>query len=394
MDRSARAKLIKEIEAKRGTRVLAYVTGDRTPTMAQIGDDSLRPIYDQLRGFGKQEKVDVFIYSRGGAIDIPWRIATALRQTAKTWNILIPFRANSAATLLALGADQIVLGRNGELGPIDPNITIQKMTGAPGGPQNLVQEQFNVEDVMAFLKFVRDRVELKGEEAVSASLGRLADRIDPIALGNTYRTHSHIRDVARRMLQSQKVPREKEVIDTIVETLAEKVYAHGHAIGFKDATEVGLPVIEADPTLDDLMWALLQEYETDLKLRKPLDVHAAVSQTDNYREDAVIAMVESSDCVFELQGQVEVRARRQMPAQLVVTVNPRINMQQPVVQTQADGAQPAALDPQAMLQMLAQQLGPQIAKDAEQAVREALAKQAPLVGIDAGFRNGLWVRID
>ena len=44
----------------------------------------------------------------GGAIDVPWRIATALRAAADEWNMLIPFRANSAATLLALGADEIV----------------------------------------------------------------------------------------------------------------------------------------------------------------------------------------------------------------------------------------------------------------------------------------------
>jgi hypothetical protein len=47
---------------------------------------------------GHVARLDVFIYSRGGAIDVPWRIATALRTAADEWNILIPFRANSAAT--------------------------------------------------------------------------------------------------------------------------------------------------------------------------------------------------------------------------------------------------------------------------------------------------------
>ena len=70
-------------------------------------------IYEQLRRMGHVERLDVFLYSRGGAIDVPWRIATALRTAADEWNMLIPFRANSAATLLGLGADEIILGRQG-----------------------------------------------------------------------------------------------------------------------------------------------------------------------------------------------------------------------------------------------------------------------------------------
>jgi hypothetical protein len=52
---------------------------------------------------------------------------------------------------------------------------------------------------------------------------------------------------------------------TIVETLAERVYAHGHAIGFKDAKEIGLPAQAATTQEDGAMWDLLNEYESDMK---------------------------------------------------------------------------------------------------------------------------------
>src|SRR5215470_17463056 len=102
MPRANRKNLIEQIEALRGSRVLSYVTGDRAPAAAQIGDDVVRPMYEHLREIGQVEKLDLFLYSRGGAIDVPWRIGTALRAIAQDWNVLIPFRANSAATLLAL----------------------------------------------------------------------------------------------------------------------------------------------------------------------------------------------------------------------------------------------------------------------------------------------------
>src|SRR5690242_8684606 len=157
MPRAKRKALIEQIEALRGSRVLCYVTGDRAPTPGQIGDDAVRQMYEHLREIGLVDKLDLFLYSRGGAIDVPWRIVTALRASAKDWYALIPFRANSAATLLALGADEIVLGRFGELGPIDPIMTIQRLMPGPGGPGTVVQDSVSVEDVMAYLKFIQER---------------------------------------------------------------------------------------------------------------------------------------------------------------------------------------------------------------------------------------------
>jgi hypothetical protein len=187
------------------------------------------------------------------------------------WSILIPFRANSAATLIALGADQIVLGKQGELGPIDPQLTVSRMVTQPGGGQSLVQEQMAVEDIIAYTKFIHERAGLSDQEALSNALSKLTERLDAVSLGSVYRTHLHIRDVAQRMLQSHKKPLPERTITTIIETLAEKVYAHGHAIGLKEAKGIGLPVDAADDTLDGLMWQLLEQYEGDLKLLQPLD---------------------------------------------------------------------------------------------------------------------------
>src|SRR5581483_4118572 len=147
MANSDRKSLIAEIESIRSSRVLCYVTSDRPPVQGGFADDAVRPIYDHLRAIGHVERLDLLLYSRGGAIDIPWRLARIFSQVSDSWNVLIPFRANSAATLLALGAEQIILGRLGELGPIDPTLQISKPVGNP--PQQ-IQDQVSVEDVMAY----------------------------------------------------------------------------------------------------------------------------------------------------------------------------------------------------------------------------------------------------
>lgn len=381
MSRDERKQVIAKIETLRGSRVLSYVTGDRAPTPAQIGDDAVRPIYDQLRKMGHVERLDVFLYSRGGAIDVPWRLATAFRAAADEWNVLIPFRANSAATLLALGADEIILGRQGELGPIDPIMSLQRLVPGPGGGQGTpVQDNVNVEDVMAYVKFARDRAGLSDQQALITCLSKLTDRLDAVTLGSAYRTHSHIRDVARRMLLSRSKPASEQDMTTIIETLAERVYAHGHAIGLRDAGEIGLPATGADDALDGAMWQLLNVYEHDLKLLEPLDPAAATACQDLYAEQSVISVVETTAGGHEFTGETRVQAKRQTPPNLNVALN--LNVQLPA------GVEADQL-PQAM-QVMLQQFQQTLVQQAQQAVQQALKDQAPITGYEAALRGGRW----
>lgn len=386
MPRDSRKQLIARLEQLRNSRVITYITGDRHPAAAQIGDDAIRPLYDQLRSIGHAAQIDLFIYSRGGAIDVPWRIASALREACDQWHMLVPFRANSAATLIGLGADQIVFGRHGELGPIDPIMNIERIIKQPAGGHTTVQETINVEDLLSYVRFVKERAGLSDQTSLTSSLAKLTDRLDAVSLGSAYRTHSHIRDVARRMLASRKESLGQQAVDTIVETLAEKVYAHGHAISRADAEKVGLPVTAAGVEVEAALWDLWVEYERDLKIREPIDPAVAVEGTDVYREEATIAVIETTDAAYEFRGEIEIRARRQIPANLNVAMN--VNLQLP------PNLQPAqAGQLQAAFQQMLQAAQQALIQQANQAVQEALRAQAPVVGLDARFRGARWVRV-
>ncbi len=386
MARTDRKKLIEEIEKIRGSRVVGYVTSDRAPVTGQIGDDALRPLYEQLREIGHAKKLDLFVYSRGGAIDVPWRMATAIRTASDEWAALIPFRANSAATLLAIGADEIVLGRNGELGPIDPFMNLERVLARPGQPQGtVVQEAVSVEDVMAYVRFARERAGLSDQAALASSLTKLTDRLDAVALGSLYRTHSHIRDVAKRMLTSRKEPGSQQAMATIVETLAEKVYAHGHAIGFREAKDLGLPVVSAPEPLDVLLWDLLRDYEQELKLLDPLDPSAVVAAADSYEEPATLALIETTSALHRFAGRIQVRAQRQMPQTLNVNLNLNVPLSLPP-------GEKLTAEQQSLLQRLVQAAQQAVLQQAQQAAQQAVKAQAPLLGFEAGFRSGKWSR--
>src|SRR5262245_29412574 len=67
-----RREIIQAIEAKRQSRLLTYMTADRQGAAGQIAEDAVRPMYDHLLRFGKQDRIDLLLYSVGGHTDVPW----------------------------------------------------------------------------------------------------------------------------------------------------------------------------------------------------------------------------------------------------------------------------------------------------------------------------------
>ena len=353
MSAEKRKQLIKQIEEERGSRVITYITGDRPGLMAEMADDAVRPVVEQLRRLGSLEKLDVFIYSRGGGMDVPWQLVSAFREISEEWSVLIPFRAYSATTLLTLGADKIIMGPQAQLGPIDPSLTQHHLQGVGKVP---------VEDVMAFIDFMRNKVGLSDQLALTNGLANLIGRVDAVTLGAVYRTYSHIRDTARKIIQSRKEPPTSSDMDQIISTLAEKVYAHGHAISRTEAKTIGLPVDSPPKCLEDTMWNLLQEYESHMKLLEPWDPQAVLGKEEEAEVECVVAIIESTVASHECIIIPRVIRQRQMPQNLQVVVN---------------------LNPQTLDSV--------IREKALIAVQEALMTQAPSIGIETIQRPCRWV---
>src|ERR1019366_2325020 len=165
MPRPIRKSLIEKLQAARDNRLLiAYVTSTRSGHEIQIADDAFRIIFDHLEAAKEQAAngVDLFIHSNGGSGTVPWRIVSLIRQYTKKLAVLVPHRAFSAATLIALGADEIVMHKMGCLGPIDPSVANIFNPPHPSSPGQLAP--ISVEDVTAFFKFVKDEVGITHED--------------------------------------------------------------------------------------------------------------------------------------------------------------------------------------------------------------------------------------
>src|SRR5262249_3913635 len=141
------------------------------------------------------------------------------------------------------------------------------------------------------LRFVKERAGLTDQQALAEAIKPLADKLNPWVLGQISRVYLHIREVARKLLTSRgkRDASEEQRIQVIIETLAEKTYQHGHAIGRREAKEIGLNITNPNPTLEGLMWDLFCAYEKEMALRDPLDPRTFVpSDKDQHSEENVL----------------------------------------------------------------------------------------------------------
>lgn len=231
--------MIKQLEEKRGSKIISYFTADRQNFGAGMSSDDTIPLFfEHLRSIKKVEKIDLFLYTRGGDTLAPNRIVHLLREFCENLAVLIPFRAHSAGTTLALGADEIVMGPMGELGPVDPSVAnvFNPLIDDKDPKKGYIP--ISVEDVSAYMTLIREKG-LNDPNVFSAALKALTDRVHPLALGNVHRQYLLIRTLSKRLLElHMKDEGEKERIEKIVEILSEKLYFHGYQISRHEAKEI------------------------------------------------------------------------------------------------------------------------------------------------------------
>lgn len=303
-------KLLKQIEGIRDSRVIAFLTSDQqnSPFVGRMATDVIPFFYEHLRNVGRTEKLDLFIYSQGGDTIVPWRFVTLAREHCNQLAVLVTYKAHSAATMLALGANEIIMGEMGELSPIDPSI------GTPFNPRREDQPQaqpieISVEDVAGFFNFAKDRLNITSEDNLIQALGMLIEKLHPLALGSVYRSHALIRLIARKMLSlHMQEPTDDPLIAQIVDNLAEKLYYHNYVIGRQEAKSLGLKIVNPPEELEEMLWDLYMAYQSEMGLGEPFDPSQYIS--DETEIDRPVAILDSVGLRSCCRKRLQIKTRK------------------------------------------------------------------------------------
>jgi hypothetical protein len=276
-----RRTLFQRIEAIRGRPLISYVTSDRTNALGQMGADVIPEFTDQLTRLPANTKsIDLVIVSQGGDANVAWRIVSLIRERVGEFRVLVPRSAFSAATLVALGADRIYMHPYGNLGPVDPQISVPQRR-PDGGEDRL---QFGSEDLAAFLTYAKQSVGLSDQAHLLKVFERFIESVGPVPIGIAARGAQHSIAMGEQLLGTRrrtgKRPN-KEQARAIVETLNKKFFHHGYAVSREEARGIGLPVETDSSDLDSALDELWVDLERDLLLREPFNPLAVVKKNPN-----------------------------------------------------------------------------------------------------------------
>lgn len=260
MSYETRKKLYEKLVKKRKRPLIVYVTSIRSKMGAQMAGDAIRPIIDQINLIPKEEKkIDFLIVSNGGDAITALRIISLLRERFDNIAVLLPYVAYSAATILSLGADTIVMHPYSNLGPVDPQLTVSHKDNI-GNPEQIC---FSSEDLVNYIDFIKRDVGIKKQEYLADTTQLLIKDVGSLSIGSAKRSQMLSRSLSERMLSSHIEDTDK--VKSITKALNYSYYHHGYAVGRKEANEIGLPVEIPDKLTEKLLWDIWVDFEEEMK---------------------------------------------------------------------------------------------------------------------------------
>lgn len=329
-----RKSLITSIEAQReGARVLSLVTGDRRGHETRIAADVLPLVYDHLTDLGEVEEIDLFLYTPGGDTLSGFGLVNLLREFCRKLVVIVPFRALSCGTLIALGADEIIMSKGAQLSPVDVSVSSPYNPQAPGvqpqGRVNLLP--VSVEEMMGFLNLARKEAGLKNEESISKIVLALAEKVHPLALGAVYRAREQTSMLAKRLLKSHV--KDESKAEAIVNKLTKELPSHNYLVSRTEAKEIGLNVIDVPADFQKIVWGLYREYEKWLELTVPYNAESVLGTQEVVVHNFPRAALESLHN-GKLKGHM-FRTEKELK---------RVQMAQPGITTPVSGVQERILN--------------------------------------------------
>jgi hypothetical protein len=255
-----RIALYEKLENKRKRPLIVYVTGSRRNAEAQIASDVIPELVSQLQSLpGKSTELDLLLVSNGGDGTVAWRIVSLIRERVSKLSVLVPQAAFSAATLIAQGADEIVMHPHGNLGPTDPQIT-----------NRTKNVQFGSEDLVAFLKFAREEVGLTDQMPLLELFKKFSEEVGFVGIGVAARSAQLTVSMGEKLLKlHMKSESQAQKAKLISEALNTKFFHHGYPVSRTEARDIGLPVAPNNPSVESLMRSIWLDIEDELKLRQP-----------------------------------------------------------------------------------------------------------------------------
>ena len=208
--------------------------------------------FEILENIGKQEKIYLFIKSNGGSGKAALLMVNLLRQYTKRLVALLPLECISAATMLALGADEIRMGPMAYITAIDTSLT-HDLSPIDRDNDRVSVSLNELQRVVRLWRSTND-----GSQSVKNPYEALFPHVHPLVIGAVDRADSLSVMLCREILSHHL--RDLRKATRIARALNANYPTHTYPILLREARQLGLPAMRLDPKLNSLLLELNERY--------------------------------------------------------------------------------------------------------------------------------------
>jgi hypothetical protein len=259
----ALAECLGKLQAELNMPVWLLLQDNANPAILRAIDEPLLHFVKHDLANVPSEPFALVVNSPGGDARTAYLLARMLRRRSQDFVAVVPDAAMSAATLLALGASEIIMGTDAYLGPLDAQI-MDHDTESFGSVLNETQSlerlrAYNMESIDEVMFLLAGRTNKRIETLLPTVLSFVAEcarplfeKIDVVHYTERARVLKVGEEYASRLLRDHH---SNETARSIASALVEKYPEHGFPIDRDEAKGLGLRVAD----LSDDMKVLLEE---------------------------------------------------------------------------------------------------------------------------------------
>lgn len=260
---AAGRQFVKETSGQNCLVVVGRILGRGDP--GESTERRIQRCCEKLFGFPKTspspEPINVILDSTGGPLDSAFRAILFLSRYTQNIHVHVPRRAKSASTLIAIGANQIIMSPFGELGPLDTQVRDPRNPTDYVSALDLYQSVDYVRDfgfstlsdVLKNLAFAtQGRMSLAnsvktGAEYALGSIAPMLEQVNAIDFGGWGRSLK-IGERYAQILLTRVDPVDKTKAEKIARRLVYGYTHHLFPIDITEAKEMGLNAQEMSET--------------------------------------------------------------------------------------------------------------------------------------------------
>ena len=238
--------IISRITSMLGGTLISYWNNPR----GSVCHDDVVALYEILQKLNKQDTLYLFLKSSGGNGQAALRLVNLMRQYCKRLIALVPLECASAATMIALGANEIFMGPMAYLTAVDTSLTHDL---SPVDRDN-DRVSVSLDELTRVIRLWRSEQSESKENAYKS----LFQYVHPLVIGAVDRAESLSIMLCKQLLANHIS--DDAIAGRIASTLNSTYPSHNYPILFDEARTIGLDVEHMPSEINTLLLELNELY--------------------------------------------------------------------------------------------------------------------------------------